>query len=280
MQGPEIVHGEAASLKANENRSSVSEGAVPETCPDEIEFSPLISAGELSRIAERFSDISRDLTENLSRLSMAVKNSEEKLKQVRAAVDAKKQELRTLRGIEATAIALERLVLDHQRQKETLDRIIAEQRAVWEAEKTNRDREETEYLENLRIRRAREEEEYRRMWAAEKLSAQNKLEEELAAIRQGNLQKQQEMERDCLERELRLKEKESEWVQLVGELEQFMAKLAQRAKGQTIAHPGFASPKDLYPKVDVDFALNETPTTEVDSGFGNAFSPKPGPGTT
>ena len=41
---------------------------------------------------------------------------------------------------------------------------------------------------------------------------------------------------ECLERERILKQKEMEWVQLIRELEQFMAKLTTRAQPQTSPH--------------------------------------------
>jgi len=46
-----------------------------------------------------------------------------------------------------------------------------------------------EYQEGLRLRRQRDEDEYKQMWAAEKLKAQQKLEEELRVIQQESLQK-------------------------------------------------------------------------------------------
>ena len=62
------------------------------------------------------------------------------------------------------------------------------------------------------------------------------------AAQQQSLKKQQALERDCLERELALKEKELEWVQLIQELEQFMSKLTRRAQAQTATRVGPAAP--------------------------------------
>ncbi len=204
----------------------------PDVAPDEMETA-LLRAEKLSIEIERFSGLSSELTSLLAIFSQEIKASAEQLVRISAAVDSKKKELKNLHRIEASVAALDRLAAEHQRQKEALERLMADQRAQWEAEKSRRVREEREYAENIRVRRDRDEEEYRQRWAAEKLKAQQKFEEEMRAIQQERLQKQQALERDCLERELALKEKELEWVQLIQELEQFMSKLTRRTQSQT-----------------------------------------------
>jgi hypothetical protein len=275
MSGSEFEQAETSAPKISHKEGGVAEnlGSVP----DETKCAPLMSAEELARVIERFSGISSELTGILSRLAREVIISAEQLDRIRSAVDSKKMELKTLHGIEATAIALERLVLDHQRQKEALDRAIAEQRTMWEEEKANRAQEEREYLENLRIRREREEEAYRQAWASERLIRQQKLEEELRVIQQENLQRQQEMERSYVEGELRRKEKELEWVRLIEELEQFMSKLAQRAKAQTVTRSEPVFKKEPYPIAAPDFAIDEPAKTDTESGFGNELPGEPKP---
>jgi hypothetical protein len=199
---------------------------------------PLMSPEKLSLEIERFSGLSAELSELLSRLRLEIQISAEQLNRIRSVVDSKKRELKTLHDVEASAVALEGLIRDQRQQKESFERLITDQRALWEEEKAKRAREEEEYLENLRIRRERDEEEYRQAWAAGKLKAQQKLEEELKVVQQEGLQRQQALERDLLERELVLKEKELEWVQLIQELEQFMSKLTRRTQAHTAAHPG------------------------------------------
>jgi hypothetical protein len=275
MSGSEFEQAETSDPTISDRESGVPESL--DSFPDEMKFAPLMSAEELALVIERFSGISSELTGILSRLAREVIISAEQLDRARSAVDSKKKELKTLHGIEATAVALERLALDRQQQKETLDRAIAAQRAVWEEGKANRAQEEREYLENLRIRREREEEEYRQAWAAEKLRKQQRLEEELSAIHRENLQKQQEMERDYIERELRLKEKELEWVRLIEELEQFMSKLAQRAKAQIVTRSEPALKKEPYPTAASDFVISEPAKTDIESGFGNELPGEPKP---
>jgi hypothetical protein len=223
------------------NRNSEDQrSGLPEVTADELETSRLL-AEKLSTDTGRFFGLSSELTELLANLSREVKLSAEQLTRIRAEADLKKKELKDLHGIEVSVAALERLAAEQQRQKESLDRLIADQRAQWEGEKARRTQEEKDYAENLRIRHEREEEEYRQRWAVEKLQAQQKLEEELRNIQQERLQKLQALERDCLERELVLKEKELEWVQLIQELEQFMSKLTRRTHAQSSTRLGPAA---------------------------------------
>jgi hypothetical protein len=210
----------------------------PELNPGEIIMEPLMDPEKLSLEIERFSGLSAELSELLSRLRLEIQNSAEQLSRIRSAVDAKKGELKTLHDIEASAVALERLIQDQRQQRESFERSMTDQRAMWEEEKAERTRQEKEYLENLLISRERDEEDYRQAWAAEKLKAQQQLEEELRVVQQEGLQRQQALEKDLLERELTLREKELEWVQLIQELEQFMSKLTRRAQAHPASYSG------------------------------------------
>jgi hypothetical protein len=210
--------------------SSMPDSIELEVYPDEMKLEPLMRAEKLAVDIERFSELSSEMNEIVSRLSREIKISAEQLSRIRLAVNLKKSELKTI--VDASAAAIERLNQDYLEQKESLDRLIEAQRVFLEKQEPEREQEELEYLENLRVRREREEEEYRQLWAAEKLKAQQKLKEELNAIQQESLKRQQTMERDCLERELILKRKELEWVQLIQELEQFMTRLTRKSQAQ------------------------------------------------
>jgi hypothetical protein len=235
------------SNEPNSDRNSQAQEIVqPDTAVDDVMTSRL-RAEKLSIEIDRFSGLSSELTAILTLFSQEIKTAAEQLNRIRAAVDLKKKELKDLHGIEASVAALDRLAVEHQGKKEALERLMADQRAQWEVEKARRTREEKEYAENLRIRREREEEESRQRVAGEKLKAQQKLEEEMRILQQEGLQKQQALERDCLERELILKEKELEWVQLIQELEQFMSKLTRRTQGQSAARFGSVAAESIAP---------------------------------
>jgi hypothetical protein len=241
----------------NSDRNSQAQEIVQlDAAVDDVETS-LLRAEKLSIEIDRFSSLSSELAAILTLFSQEIKTAAEQLTRIRAAVDLKKKELKDLHGIEASIAALDRLAVEHQEKKEALERLMADQRAQWEAEKARRTREEREYAENLRIRHEREEEEYRQRVAGEKLKAQQKLEEEMRIIQQEGLQKQQAQERDCLQRELILKEKELEWVQLIQELEQFMSKLTRRTQGQSAARLGSVAAESMAPPAAHSAAIPE-----------------------
>jgi len=226
-------------------------GAAPDTGNPTAE--PLITPEALSAQVERFSRLSSDMAKLLSELSLEAKKSLDQLDKIRLAVDLKRKEFKALSESAASA---KLQIEDHRMQRENLDHLMEGQRRAWEEEKARRAQQEREYLENLKIQRQREEEEYRHMWAVEQLKAQQKLEEELRTIQQRSLEKQQALERDCLQREQTLKEKELEWIQLIQELEQFMSRLARHTQSQSAAYTELHAKE---PSLQSDFAVLNSP---------------------
>jgi len=184
----------------------------------------------LSTQAERFSILSSDIRTVLSDLSLEVNRSLEQLRDIRQAVDLKREELKTLCDIETSAVSLNQLVQDHRLQRENMERLMESRRAVWEEEKARIDQEQNEYLENLRMQRQREADDHRRTWAAERLKARETLEEELRAAELKSQQTREAIERDLLQREQVLREKELECARFVEELERFMSSLKSHAR--------------------------------------------------
>jgi hypothetical protein len=174
-----------------------------------------------------FSRISGELTAFLSELSDKVQKSAEQLEMMDQAVERKAEELKRLHEIDAATATLEQLMEDQQRQKEQFEKFIAAQRELWDQEKFRRIQENEEYMERLQLQRQSEEEEYRLRWASEQAKAKQELIEELQEIQTKCQANQASVEQELLQRELLLKEKETEWMQLVQELEQFMSKLGR-----------------------------------------------------
>jgi hypothetical protein len=187
---------------------------------------------------ERFSKLSSELTGFLLDLPRKIERVAEQLRSFQTAVSEKRSELDRLCAIGESAKDLEQHIERLKQQKQILDQQVAAQRRIFEEEASRRDQENREYYENLRLQRQREEEEYRSRCAVEHLKAKTRLEEELSANQQNNQKKQEEWERDFLKRELVLKKKELEWVQLIQELEQFMSKLAGRTLKPAAKVPG------------------------------------------
>jgi len=178
------------------------------------------NAEGLVETVERFTLLGTELREFLTDLSHNITASVEQLKEVRSAVEIETQEMERLHKIDLAATELEKLLEDHQREKEQFESLMENQRQLWEDEKARHAEEEKAYLENLKSQRELDEEEYNRRRAL--------LEDEMEARRQKNTDEQLLLEKNWQERELSLKEKETEWVRLVGELNEFLSKLASR----------------------------------------------------
>jgi hypothetical protein len=211
----------------------IPETAVPETDPDDPIESSVFDSEETSSRMERLSLLSSDLSGLLLELSHEVKTSMEQLRSVAQAVELKKKELKTLYEIETSAASLKQLIQEHRLERESFERLMENQRSIWEEEKARRTQEEIEYLENLRIRRQQDEEKYEQARAAGRQEALKKVDEELRAIQRTGLEKQKAAERELQDRERRLSEKEQEWNRLIQELELLMSRLAKRSQLQS-----------------------------------------------
>jgi hypothetical protein len=182
---------------------------------------------------QHFAHLSSELTSFLSDLSEKIRSSAEQLKMIEQAVALKTEDLKKLHGIETAVIEMAQLVENQKLQKEQFENLMMEQRRGWEEEKAMRGRENEQYQLTLRIERQKEEEEYRLQWEAEREKARQELTEELQIVQKRNQANQEALEKEFLKRELQLKEKELEWMQLAQELEQFISKLGRRAHSQS-----------------------------------------------
>jgi hypothetical protein len=195
----------------------------------------LVVSDEFSSRMERLSQLGSDLGELLLELSHEVKASMEQLHGILLAIDLKKKELKALHEIDASAASLKQLIEEHRLERESFERLMVNQRNVWEEEKAQRALEEKEYVESLKIQRQQEEEKYRHAWAAEQQEARQKMDKELYAVQQISLEKQNASEREFQDREQRLQDKEQEWERLIQELERLMSRLNVRAQSQSAA---------------------------------------------
>jgi hypothetical protein len=208
-------------------------GAETESSPkigDMADVSLSASAEKYQVDIGHFKNISGELMAFLSGLSEKVRSSAQQLRLIEQAVELKTEELKRLCAIEDAATTLDRLLQKQRLEKEQFEAVMARQRSLWEEEKVARDQENEEYLERLKAERQREEEEYRRQWTVKQSKAKQELAEELQSIQKKNQADREAMEKEFLERDLHLKQKELEWMQLVQELEQFMSKLGNREK--------------------------------------------------
>ena len=193
---------EAARLRAAEVRQSV-EGTTVEG------------------VVQRISGLGLEISKALANLSAKLVEEVERLSAVREAVSLERTELERLHKIDVAATALDQMVQDHAREKERLEAEIAEQRAAWEAESRDGERERKEQEENLKKARAREIEEYEYKKNLERKKAQDKYEEDQRLQEKKNKERQEILEKSWQQREAALKEQEQELLRLRKEAEDF-----------------------------------------------------------
>ena len=214
---------EAARLRAAEVRQAV-EGTTVEGVVQGI-------SGLGLEISKALADLSGKLVEEVEQLSAA-----------REAVNLERTELERLHKIDVAATALDQMVQDYAREKERLEAEIAAQRAAWEEESRDGERERKEQEENLKKARAREIEEYEYKKNLERKKALDKYEEDQRLQEKKNKERQETLEKSWQQRETALKEQEQELLRLRKEAQDFpetvktesdkAAVLASKAAGQ------------------------------------------------
>jgi hypothetical protein len=237
MIGSKIVQPESSEMVIQESTAEICEtfsadwqtpGAERELHIPNLE--PLLAMEGLSTQMERLSTSNSEMTILLMELSQKMKKAMDQINRIRSAVESKKNELKELHGIEAIAGEGERLLEAQRTQKEEFDRFMEHQRASWQEERAWHIQAEKEYANNLQSQRKKEEEEYRLLRDLEQKEYQKKLQEELWAVQQIHKEKMDAMEREYSERELSIREKETEWERLGNELGQFLSNIMQRPK--------------------------------------------------
>jgi len=186
--------------------------------------------GDILGEIERFSRISSELKDCISEITRKIINSLDALKSVQQAVAAKRMELKDLFEMETSAAELKKLHEEQRLKQSEFEKVMENQRRLWEDEKALKEKEDEAYRQALKLRREREESDYRERLAREESAIRQKVEEELRLARQQTIEKQELLQQDLVERERALKEKELEWVRLIQELELFMTRLVERTR--------------------------------------------------
>jgi hypothetical protein len=210
------------------------------------------AAAAIQLSMDRFANLSKEMGSMLSELSQCVHESENQLKRINSEIELKKKELLALYDIDAAAISLKQLAEEQRVQKEHLERLIYDQQSLWEEEKERIALDESEFLEDLRIQRRREEEDFRQARDFEQLEIHRKFEQELQTVRQKAIARQEEKDNELLQREEALIEKERESALLIQALDGFLSQLELRLNSagvvpkdtrKRVAHPKSGSPK-------------------------------------
>jgi len=172
-------------------------------------------------VVQGISSLGLDISKALADLSTKIVKEVEQLSALREAVGLERTELERLHKIDVAATALDQMLQEYAREKERLEGEIAAQRASWEQESREAERERKEQEENLKKARAREIEEYEYKKNLERKKAQDKYDEDQRLLEKKNKERQEALEKSWQQRETALKEQEQELLRLRKEAQDF-----------------------------------------------------------
>ncbi|MBV8551415.1 MAG: hypothetical protein JOY54_08950 [Acidobacteriaceae bacterium] len=177
-------------------------------------------------IAQQISAVGGQISRTLMDLTDRMTDEVDQLRRVREAVQLERQELERLHKIDVAATSIDQLVQDYERERERLETEIQTRRSEWEQEARTAERERKEAEEAFRKQRQRENEDFEYKKQLERKKAQDKYEEEVRLLEKKNEERQEELERNWLQRETALKEREEELARLRREVEDLPKRIA------------------------------------------------------
>ena len=143
------------------------------------------------------------------------------------------REMERLHKIDVAATALDQMVQDYARESERLQHEIDSQRAAWEEETRNAERERREQADELKRQRQREIDDYEYKKNQERKKERDKYEEEQRILARQNKERQETLEREWANREAALSEAEAEGTRLRRDSDAFPAKLQEAVERAT-----------------------------------------------
>ena len=196
----------------------------------EAETRVAVEGVSVEAVVGEISNLGLAVSKSLAALADQLVQEVNRLATVREAVALEQKELGRLHKIDVAATALDQLVQDYGRQKEQLESEIAAQRAAWQQElrQTERDRKEQDEL--VKKQRQRETDEYEYRKAQERKKGQDKYDEEQKLLERANKEKQDLLEKSWREREVALKASEEELKSLRKEAAEFPARLQKESE--------------------------------------------------
>jgi hypothetical protein len=196
----------------------------------EAETRAAVEGLSVETVVGEISNLGLEVSKSLATLSDQLVREVNRLATVREAVALEQTELERLHKIDVAATALDQLVQDYGRQKEQLETEIAAQRAAWQEELRQTERERKEQEELLKKQRQREIDEYEYRKALERKKGQDKYDEEIKLQERANKEKQETLEKSWREREAALKASEEELKSLRKEAADFPARLQRESE--------------------------------------------------
>ena len=196
----------------------------------EAEVRQAVDGLSVEGVVGRISGLGLEVSKSLAQLSDQLVQEVNRLAAVREAAALEQKEIERVHKIDVAATALDQLVQDYNRQKEQLEAEISAQRAAWQEEVRQAERDRKEQEEALKKQRQREIDDYEYRKALERKKAQDKYDEEVKLLEKANHEKQEALEKSWREREAALKAAEEELQRLRKEAEEFPARLRQEAE--------------------------------------------------
>jgi colicin import membrane protein len=161
----------------------------------ELEVRQTVEGITMEGVVHRISDLSLEISKALAGISDKLVGEVNVLASVREAVVLEQKELERLHKIDVATTALDQLVQDYAVQRRNLEEQIAAQRATWEEERRQTERDRKEQEENLRKQRQREMEDYEYKKGLERKKAQDQYDEEMKTLERQNREKQEALEK-------------------------------------------------------------------------------------
>lgn len=188
------------------------------------------------KITEEISDLKTSLAHALDELQSNLSGEFQKLEELRAAIAIEKQYLEDLYSLSANTDSLAAMLLTQKEKKEDFEQFmqekeasfnkeVSEKRAVWDQEQAKYKAAEKEYAEELAKRRKREEDEYQYTLKITRQKEKDAYETKKAALDKELTERKATFEQDMAQRELTIKNAETELNELRKEHDAFPVKL-------------------------------------------------------
>ena len=215
----------------------------------------------------------------LSQLSDSLEEEVSRYRQVRAAIQAKEQELQEIYEIERSALSLAALLeAQHQKReqmetdlasrKDELTREIETLRAEWKLEKESHAAEIAQRDAEEQKRRKREQEEYEYAFQREQQLTREQFEDDKARLERDIANRREQMEKELAERERAIAGREQELAELRARVETFPAEMesavASAAKDATRQAESAAKSREELLRKEFDGERNVL-NTRIDS---------------
>lgn len=211
--------------QVSEERESISAKTLEATGMREAEIRLSVQDMNVDSVTSHIAELGAEVSKTLSGLAEKLLKETQSLADLKEAVVLEAKELQRLHKIDVLATALDQLLSDYEAKKMALEEEIAEQREIWQKEETARSLEAKEFEDGLKKTRTREKEEYEYQKLLERKKEEDAYEEQRRVLERKNKERQEMLERSWQEREIKLKERETELESLRAQASQFPDKL-------------------------------------------------------